>query len=375
LGSIEKRPRKRRDGTGYNVWRARTRVGGRQVSRTFRRKVDAEGWLVQLEADKGTGTAADPRKGRTRYGRWLDEWEAARARTLRPSTLVRDETYLRVHVRRRWDEVPLGMIARAEVIAWVGALSDQGLAPATVRKVYQLFAASLEGAVTARYIGLSPCRDVPLPRDEPTAPRFLTPAEVARLAGTIDPRYRALVFVLAYGGLRIGEAAGLERDDLADGQLRVRRGVSWVRGHPIVAEPKTAAGRRSIALPSFVWDELADHLERHAGPVLVFPAPGGGYLQPSTWRRRTFARATDAAGLEGLRVHDLRHTAVSLWIAAGADPKRVAVRAGHASVAFTLQRYGHLYPDAEGELMGALDTFGRSVGQGGEVVPIRAGRR
>jgi hypothetical protein len=67
--------------------------------------------------------------------------------------------------------------------------------------------------------------------------------------------------------------------------------------------------------------------------------------------------ATTAAGLDGLRIHDLRHTAVALWIAAGASPKEVAVRAGHSSVSFTLDRYGHLYPESDTALRDRLDAI------------------
>ena len=67
--------------------------------------------------------------------------------------------------------------------------------------------------------------------------------------------------------------------------------------------------------------------------------------------------AITAAGLDGLRIHDLRHTAVALWIAAGANPKEVAARAGHASVSFTLDRYGHLYPEADTALRDRLDAL------------------
>lgn len=72
--------------------------------------------------------------------------------------------------------------------------------------------------------------------------------------------------------------------------------------------------------------------------------------------------ATRAAGLEGLRIHDLRHTAVSLWIAAGTGPKDVAARAGHTSVSFTLDRYGHLSPEADRALRDQLDRFHEAAG-------------
>ena len=77
----------------------------------------------------------------------------------------------------------------------------------------------------------------------------------------------------------------------------------------------------------------------------------------NVWRRRFWVPATKAAGLGHLRPHDLRHTAVALWIAAGAHPKEVAVRAGHTSVSFTLDRYGHLFPGSEEVLNDSLDAL------------------
>jgi len=80
-------------------------------------------------------------------------------------------------------------------------------------------------------------------------------------------------------------------------------------------------------------------------------------LRLATFRHRIWRPATGVAGLGGLRIHDLRHTAVALWIAAGANPKEVAARAGHTSVSFTLDRYGHLYPDADQALRDRLDAL------------------
>ncbi len=89
----------------------------------------------------------------------------------------------------------------------------------------------------------------------------------------------------------------------------------------------------------------------------MFTAPQGGPLRVTAFRARVWRPATRLAGLEGLRIHDLRHTAVALWIAAGANPKEVAARAGHSSVSFTLDRYGHLYPEAGSALRDRLDVL------------------
>ena len=89
----------------------------------------------------------------------------------------------------------------------------------------------------------------------------------------------------------------------------------------------------------------------------VFTAPQGGPLRLPAFRARVWRPAVRAAGLDGLRIHDPRHTAAALWIAAGAGPKGVAARAGHTSVSFTLDRYGHLYPEADAALRDRLDAL------------------
>jgi Phage integrase family len=107
-----------------------------------------------------------------------------------------------------------------------------------------------------------------------------------------------------------------------------------------------------------VVEALAGQLARPgSADDLGFVGPQGGTLRLATFRHRIWRPATRAAGLDGLRIHDLRHTPVALWIAAGATPKEVAARAGHTSVSFTLDRYGHLYPDADQALRDRLDAL------------------
>jgi integrase len=122
-----------------------------------------------------------------------------------------------------------------------------------------------------------------------------------------------------------------------------------------------------------VVEELAAHLATPAPPdAFVFTAPKGGPLRVIAFRARMWRPATRTAGLDGLRIHDLRHTAVALWISAGANPKEVAARAGHTSVSFTLDRYGHLYPESDVALRDRLDaiyTAGQSD-QGGVIVEL-----
>jgi integrase len=322
-------------------------------------KADAQRFLNETETAKAKGTWTDPSLGKVLFRDWLGEWWATTT-NLRPKTRDRDELLLRRFAMPRFGAVPLAAISQRDVRAWVAELSARGLAPATVQKSYQLLGKVMGAAVDAGMLSQSPCRRVPLPKVEREEMRFLTPAEVAALAAAIPPRYRALVLVGAYGGLRIGELAGLRRSrvDLLRGTVQVAEIVVEVRGVLHIGPPKTRASRRTVGLPRFVADELAAHLAGPGDPEhFVFTAPQGGALRVTAFRARVWRLAIRAAGLDGLRIHDLRHTAVALWIAAGANPKEVAARAGHASVSFTLDRYGHLYPEADTALRDRLDAL------------------
>jgi integrase len=178
--------------------------------------------------------------------------------------------------------VPLAAISQRDVRAWVAELSARGLAPATLQKCYQLLGKVMGAAVDAGMLAQSPCRRVPLPKVEREEMRFLTPAEVATLADAIQPRYRALVLVGAYGGLRIGELAGLRRSrvDLLRGMVTVAEIVVEVRGVLHIGPPKPRASRRTVGLPRFVVEELAAHLAEPGDPEsFVFTAPQGGPLR------------------------------------------------------------------------------------------------
>ena len=106
-----------------------------------------------------------------------------------------------------------------------------------------------------------------------------------------------------------------------------------------------------------VCDALTEHLRQWPSDDLVFTAPDGGPVRLASWRSRFFKRAVDAAGVAPLRVHDLRHTAVSLCFAAGASPREIASRAGHTSVSIVLDRYGHLLPGSENRVNDELDRL------------------
>ncbi|MGH9271216.1 MAG: site-specific integrase [Ilumatobacteraceae bacterium] len=209
-----------------------------------------------------------------------------------------------------------------------------------------------------RLIPANPVARLPLPRIEPREMRFLDSDELLTLANCFDSRYRAFVLLGGFTGLRLGEMLGLRwsRVDLPRHRIRVAETLVDIGGYLSFGPPKTKAAVRSVPLPAFVAEELSRLESAQAqGEALVLQSPDGAAIRPTLFRRRFWAPAVEAAGLAPVRIHDLRHTAVSLWIALGAHPKQIAVLAGHTSVSVVLDRYGHLYPQQDEGLMDRLE--------------------
>jgi integrase len=343
---------------GPNRWKARYRApDGRERSKTFPRKIDAERFLAEMAVAKNRGQWVDPRAGRLPFGEWAAECYAARI-DLRDSSRARDELYLRLHVLPYFKTTALARIERRAVQEWITKLSDKGLAPATVRACHRLLSGMLAEAVEARLIGQSPCRGIKLPRVSRTEQRFLNAVEVARLANAIGEHFAPLVYAASYTGARWGELAGLKRDrlNLLKRQASIVGTLEEVGGQlRYVDETKTSASRRLITLPAFVCDLLAEHLE-DSDSEFVFTSVTGAMLRRGNFRRHALKPALASAGLDPeTRFHDLRHTAAALMIEQGAHPKEIQARLGHASIKTTLETYGHLMPTLGAHLDDALD--------------------
>jgi integrase len=328
-------------------YQARVRVRGRQVAiGTFDTRRGAAQALGRFAANYDARTLVDRKAGRQTLGEFAESWWKTRAGH-RPSTRVRDREVLDRDVLPFFRDAQLGRLERADVQEWIEKLS-QRLAPSTVRRTYVVLDQLLTVAVERGIIAASPAKGVQLPRIVRTEARFLTPSELERLASAIQPRYRAMVLVM-WGTLRIGEASGLRRSDvnLDAGTIRIENNAVQVLGRPIEGPPKTNAGRRSMTLPPSIIDDLGDHLDHQPGCKYVFGPSGERPLLADDWRTHPWRRAALATEVSPLRPHDLKHTGVALLALAGVDPSEIARRAGHSSVAFTYDRYGHLFPEID----------------------------
>ena len=386
------RTRENADGTKRYDVRLRG-SNGRVVTRTFQKLRAAERWERDQLAARDNGSWVDQRLGRQLLGEWFEEWWPTRTE-LRPSTIARDESLYRNHITSRFGDQPLMSIDYQAVTAWVAELRDKGLAPATVRRCHLQLSKLLSGAVKARRIPRNPCQDTDnLPTVDRQEMRIITPAQLQRLAesmyeatterlgrnvpGTrrddtqvhdVAQRFSTFVLLGGYGGLRFGELAGLRLDklDLRRRTVRVDTSLIEVRGQLIEGRPKTAAGIRTVPLPRSVVDRLEIATRSLGGHDHVFSGAGGSPIRAGSFRARFWVPALALADLNGLRMHDLRHTAVSTWIAHGASAKQVQVWAGHQSVATVFDRYGHLFPGGEDPIMDSIDADATAVERSSE---------
>ncbi|HEY8318688.1 MAG TPA: site-specific integrase [Amnibacterium sp.] len=231
-------------------------------------------------------------------------------------------------------------------------------------RVYGVLAGVLDVAVKDRRILSNPARGVNLPRKVRREHRYLTHEQVHALA-LASGEHRALVLVLAYTGLRWGEAIGLRVRDLDLERRRISVSTNAVEvGREIqVGTPKTHK-RRVVPFPRLLESALLEQVAQRDGEELLFAGRDGFHMRRvrvSGGSRSWFKTALTQAGLEPMTLHDLRHTAASMSISAGANVKAVQRMLGHASAAMTLDIYADLFDDDLNAVSDRLDdAFARS---------------
>jgi integrase len=337
---------------------------GRIRTRTFEKgeKKKALAWAREQERSISHSEWLDPDRGKMTFATWVETWRSTRVH-LRPSSRARAEIAIRRELLPRFGDHPLSSIGASEVQAMISSLVAADHAPASVRKVYNTLSAILRAAVVEGVISKSPCVGISLPQVQRHEMRALSADELQRLASEVPDRYRAMILTGGYLGLRWGELAGLKVSavNFLKRKVHVRSTVVDVNGTMHVGPPKT--GERTITLPTFLADVLAEQIARYPDAEgYVFGAPGGGpHWRRSNFSRRIFQPAVERAGLAPFRIHDLRHSAASLAIEAGAHPKQIQALLGHSSITTTIDRYGHLLPGMDEALAERMDEVGRAA--------------
>lgn len=328
---------------------------------TFRTKRDAESFLAGVRADVERGTWVDPEAGRIKLAayawRWLDQRP-----DLRPRSRELYESELRLHILPPLGEMDLMELTTSRVRAWHATmLKADRPGRTTVAKCYRLLRTILGTAVEDELIVKNPCVIKGAGVEHPPERPIATIEQVYALAETIEPRYRALVLLATFTGLRLGELQGLTRRrlDLLHGTVDVvEQMLHLADGTLLLGPPKSQAGRRTVAIPAVIIPDLEAHLAEWAAPGRDGFIFCGHRNQPM--RRGTlytaWRRATKALDLDGLRLHDLRHTGNTLAAATGASTKELMARMGHASPRAALI-YQHASEERDAAIAAALSEL------------------
>jgi integrase len=353
-------------GSGFS-YEMTIRVDGRLVRRRFATRRQASDEYARLRSAGVAGTFLAPADAKVTFAAYSTVWFAGLA--VRPSTMAAYRSHYRTHLEPFFGSHRLDRITRPQVLAFLAQLRAKGLAPATVRGLYNQLRTICRSAVHDRVLVASPCYKITLPALPPKKLAFLSPDQVSALLANTTGKDYAILATAVGTGLRQAVLLGLTADavDLDAGLLTVQRQLLTPPsgGRPaLTADLKTPAAHRVLPLPSFVVDALRAHLAayRTGEHGLMFPNPSG-----SGWRRGSFndsvwKPALRRAGLpEGFGIHACRHTYASVLIADRRSTLELMARLGHASAGEVYDTYGHLFPEGHAETVAALDrAFGPS---------------
>jgi integrase len=356
MATIEKYQTK----SGATLYRVRYRTpdGKRTDKRGFDTRRDAQAFANTVEVSKLTNSFIAPEHGKVTVDGLGPAWLQRQASHMKPSGFRSTESAWRNHVVPRWGSVRIGDIRHTDVGAWIAGLATQHSA-STVHRAYGILRRILEDAVHDRLLPSNPARGVKLPRPPARRNVYLAAAQLQALADESGP-LGSLVLVLGVGGLRWGEAAALRVCDVdfLRRKIELHRNAVTV-GSRIVVGSLKGGKSRTIVLPKFVIEAIAAAAVGKDRDALLWPTVSGAYRRPpgvGDWLDLAVRRCQkDDPTFPRITAHALRHTAASLAIHAGANPKVVQRMLGHASAAMTLDVYADLFESD-------LDTVAARVG-------------
>lgn len=330
---------KARNGVGKR-WRVVTVApdGGRETE-SFVRKGDAERHRDAINAALLSGSYVTEAAGRVTAAELYQQYLSHQ---LDGATKARRESAWATWVQPKWSRTQVRRVTRSGVKAWIVELGKQGAKPETVESAMDVLRGILQVAQDDKRVVENVARGHKLPARTASHRHYLTHQQVWQPAEVIDQRYRTLVLLLVYSGMRFGEAAALTVGDLdlLRRVVRIRQQVSEVRGR-LNQTPTKGKRRRELLIPQFLVEPLSIACQGKKWSDQIFAAPKGGTLRLNSWRTRQWASAVEAlteaddSDFPPATPHDLRHTAASLAVSAGANVLAVQRMLGHQSAVLT----------------------------------------
>ena len=332
-----------------NSYEVRWRSGNKQYSKGgFPTKRSAQAFEAEQLQRIKSHTFTAPREAKITMNDLAQEWFVTK--DVSDRTMLGYQEVWKNLIAPTWSGVKLENVKPDGVAKWVTTLNREHSA-ARVRKAFTVFKQILDLAVMGEKLMSNPADRAKQVGGKGLLPKIakeerdfrLTNEQVLELAEAAGP-YRVMLLVMAYTGVRFGEASALQAGDvdLATSRLHVRRAYSAVAGRLQVVLPKSGKPR-TIPIPAYLHAPFMEVLYAcESSDSLLFTAQKGGPLHYPRWRT-FFDKAAAAAGLQGLTPHDLRRAYATLSIQAGVGPKALQAAMGHSDIRLTMDTYAGVY--------------------------------
>lgn len=374
-GSIRKR--------GKGSWELTIDLGHDSEGKRLRKFAAVKGSKAQAQkklrellslSDKGVPVSTQ----KITFGQWLAKWLSDYVvPNTRQKTIERYQGLVEKHIAPYIGQVELTKLTPSDIQALEAKLLANGMAPKGVEMVHNVISGAYKYALRMEAAWRNPAKSVTPPkiiRKEVEPPEIPRVREILKLAELEEHPLFPCFHLIAYTGLRRGEALGLRHQDLnlEAGTISIVQTISRSLHKGIIVQPtKTNAGRRLLDLDDLTVGVLRAHLGNqllrrmelegaYEDNGLVFPGPLGEPLNPMALTR-AFQSFAKRLGLEGAKVHDLRHFHASVMLQNGQSLLLVSKRLGHASISTTGDVYGHLLPGWQKE---AANAFAKAMEEG-----------
>ncbi|GAB3107473.1 tyrosine-type recombinase/integrase [Streptomyces calidiresistens] len=331
----------------------------RPADRTFATVADADLWLARKRVEIEEGRWIDPQQGKATVEDWGARWLASVAPQLKAKTQASYRSLIRSRINPALGARELSALRPITVAEWVAQMKTAGLSASRIRQAYRVLSQMMASAVDNGMITASPCRGVRLPRMPQTEPHILTPEEASGIVRHAAPPHDVLIALLAFAGLRVGEAFALRRGDInvPGGLVLIDENLAEANGVLVFDTPKSHQKRAVTLAPSLVR-RLVAHLDGlpEGDETLLFTNRFGRPLRYNQWRKAHFDPAVSAAGLKDVTPHDLRASHGS-WVADRYGVMTAAHRLGHSNASVTTRHYARPIAGRDAEVAAASDSW------------------
>ncbi len=340
----------------------------RPADRTFATITDADLWLSKKRVEIEERRWIDPDAGLITVGDWAARWLAAVSPQLKAKTRESYRSLINSRIKPSLGDRELSSLRPIAVAEWIGSMRTGGLSASRIRQAYRVLSQLMASAVDNELIAATPCRGIRLPRMPQTEPHILTPLEASRLVRATAAPHDLLVGLLAFAGLRIGEAFALRRGDfdLSGGLVVVDENLSEAGGVLTFDTPKSHQ-KRVLTLPPSLVQRARKHLATlpDSSDALLFTNSKGNPLRYNQWRKAYFDPAVAAVGLADVTPHDLR-ASHGTWVADRHGVMTAAHRLGHGNASVTTRHYARPVAGRDAEVADAMEEWvsGHGVSDG-----------